>query len=70
MKLKREQGKALLYARQAGYSGNVVLAQAWIDRANSFWPVSARQVSKVQKFLDLAQRVPPPDPFTVPEPPR
>jgi hypothetical protein len=45
---------ALGHARNAARAGQSYMAQYWIDRANSFGQLSARQVANVQKLLDDA----------------
>ena len=50
--LIKERDKALKKARGFARSGMGYFAQLWIDRANSFWLVSGRQVRNVSKLLD------------------
>lgn len=54
MNVKHERDIALSHARGFAKSGNSVWAQLWVDRANSFYTVSKRQVANVQKLLDKA----------------
>ena len=52
MNLKVERNKAMYHARKAAYTGNHALTQAWLNRANSFWPVSSWQFHNLQRLLD------------------
>jgi hypothetical protein len=51
----KQRDIALKKARGYAKMGHAHMAQAFIDRANSFAPVSQRQVSNVQKILDKSK---------------
>jgi hypothetical protein len=52
MDVRVERDTALKHAYGFAKSGNATWAQLWIDRANSFFPVSERQLAYAQKCFD------------------
>jgi len=52
MNLEKERDKAMKKAREACKSGKAFIVQCWINRADSFAPVSKRRIDNLQKLLD------------------
>ena len=55
MDLKHERDVALSRARGAARDGRAYWAQAWINRAEAFAPVTDRQARYIQELLNKAQ---------------
>jgi hypothetical protein len=50
--LQHQQAKALKKAHSMAIQGKPQATQTWIDRAAQFWPVSPRQLARIQNELD------------------
>ena len=56
MDIKKAQQASLKRARQFARSGNRTWAQQWLNQANTYLPVSKRQVQALDRLLEQANK--------------